>query len=391
MKLCRFTVDGRTRLGKIVGGTMVDLTRVAPGCGDPGWRYLRSGGIRALVAFGLAIASLSNAGVAAASLVAARLAAPLPPPRTSCDRQCLVSIADRYFAAALARDTTRLPLDPAVRLTENTEALPVGQGLLWRGLSAPLGKFRIDVVDPESGQIAIGTVAKIGGQPYLTAVRLKVRANRIVEIEQLLANNIQPLAMPNLVEPRRPLLEDVPPSERNTRADMVRIANSYFDALTSEDSSRAYFAPDCVRHEMGLRTTGNKAPLNLMLPANVPVEAQQRMRILMNGITVRNCREQIDSGAFADLQKIEPRRPIVVDVEKGLVAAFPMFIQNGDVRPSKLVGYPGLDRLPAPLPFTTQWLEIFKIHGGMIHEIEAPVMLPLYYGAGNGWDLGSGQ
>jgi hypothetical protein len=27
----------------------------------------------------------------------------------------------------------------------------------------------------------------------------------------------------------------------------------------------------------------------------------------------------------------------------------------------------------------------------MIHEIEAPVMLPLYYGAGNGWDQGSGR
>jgi len=356
-----------------------------------GRRGSRAGRTLALMASGLAIAGLSSAGAPAAPPQGAPSAPPLPPLRTSCDRQCLVSIADAYFAAALARDTTKLPLDPAVRMTENTEALPVGEGLLWRGLSAPLGKFRIDVVDPESGQIAVGTVAKIGGQPYLTAVRLKVRNNRIVEIEQLLANNIQPLALPNLVEPRAPLLADVPPSERNTRTDMVRIANSYFDALTSEDSSRSYFAPDCVRHEMGLRTTGNRAPLDLMLPANVPVEAQQRMRILMNGITVRNCREQIDSGAFADLQKVEPRRPIVVDLEKGLVATFPMFIQNGDVRPSKLVGYPGLDRLPAPLPFTTQWLEIFKIHGGMIHEIEAPVMLPLYYGAGNGWDQGSGR
>ncbi|HEU4960753.1 MAG TPA: hypothetical protein VFT56_10115 [Sphingomonas sp.] len=245
-------------------------------------------------------------------------------------------------------------------------------------------------VDPESGQIAIGTVAKINGQPYLTAVRLKVRHNKITEIEQLLANNIQPLAIPNLVEPRPALLADVPPELRDTRDDMVRIADSYFDALTSEDSSRAPFADDCVRHEMGLRTTGNKAPLDLMLPANTSADAQKRMRILMNGITVRNCKEQIDSGAFADLQKVQPRRPIVVDTQKGLVAAFPMFIQNGDVRPGKLVGYPGLDKLPAPLPFTTQWLEIFKIYANGIHEIEAPVMLPLYYGAGNGWNEGSG-
>lgn len=268
-------------------------------------RIMKSGRKLALVVSALFISSLWSAGVLAAPRAEATSAAPLPPPHLSCDRQCLVSIANDYFAAALARDPTRLPLDPVVRMTENTEAISVGQGLLWRNLSAPLGKFRIDVVDPESGQIAIGTVAMIAGHPYLTAVRLKVRNNRIVEIEQLLANNIQPLAMPNLVEPRPALLADVPPSERNMRADMVRIANSYFDALTSEDSSRTYFAPDCVRHEMGLQTTGNKAPLDLMLPANVPVEAQQRMRILMNGITVRNCREQVDSGAFADLQKVE--------------------------------------------------------------------------------------
>jgi len=314
----------------------------------------------------------------------------LPATRPGCDRQCLVALADNYFAAALARAPGRLPLDPAVRMTENTQAIPVGQGLLWRGFSEPLGKFRVDVVDPDSGQIAVGTVAKIAGQPYLTAVRLKVRNHKIVEIEQLLANNIQPLALPNLVEPRAALLADVPPAERNSRSDMVRIADSYFDALTSEDSKRSYFANDCVRHEMGLQTTGNKAPLALLLPANTPLGAQRRMRLLMNGMTVRNCKEQIDSGAFADLQKVEPRRPIVVDTEKGLVAAFPLFIQNGDVRPSKLVGYPGLDKLTPPLPFTTQWLEIFKIYSNGIHEIEAPVMLPLSYGAGNGWDQGSG-
>lgn len=336
-------------------------------------------------------AAIASALFTAPAVSQARPAgASLPAAKPSCDRPCLVSLADSYFAAALARTPGRLPLDPAVRMTENTQAIPIGQGLLWRAFSEPLGKFRVDVVDPESGQIAVGTVAKIAGQSYLTALRLKVRNNKIVEIEQLLANNIQPLAEPNLVEPRAALLTDVPAALRNDRDDMVRIADSYFDALTSEDSSRSYFADDCVRHEMGLQTTGNKAPLKLMLPTNTSIDAQKRMRILMDGITVRNCKEQIDSGAFADLQKVEPRRPIVVDTQKGLVATFPMFIQNGDIRPTKLIGYPGLDKLSAPLPFTTQWLEIFKIYANEIHEIEAPVMLPLYYGAGNGWSEGSG-
>lgn len=339
-------------------------------------------------------ASIAAAALAVAATPCWASSASGPSPSDNagaCDRQCLVALADAYFAAVLAREPGRLPLDASVRMTENTYALPIGEGILWRGLSAPLGRYRVDVIDPETGQIAIGTVTQINGASYLTALRLKVRNNKIIEIEQLLANNIQPLALANLDEPRAALLADVPPELRNGRIDMIRIADSYFDALTSEDSSRAPFAADCVRHEMGLRTTGNAEPLDLMLPVNTSVEAQERMRILMNGITTRDCREQIDSGAFADLQKVHPRRPIVVDTEKGLVATFPMFIQNGDVRPSKLVGYPGLDELPAPLPFTTQWIEIFKIHSSGIHEIEAPVMLPLYYGASNGWDEGSGR
>ena len=56
------------------------------------------------------------------------------------------------------------------------------------------------------------------------------------------------------------------------------------------------------------------------------------MQILMRGMTVRSCAGQIDSGLFADLWKVWPRRPIVIDEEKGLVAAFPLFIQNGEVR-----------------------------------------------------------
>ena len=80
----------------------------------------------------------------------------------------------------------------------------------------------------------------------------------------------------------------------------------------------------------------------------------------------------------------------MIDEVKGLVGAFPLFIQNGDVRSAPLTGYPGVDRLPNPLPFSTQWLETFKIHSGRIHEIEAPVFIPLNFGAGNGWDSGSG-
>src|SRR5581483_686115 len=221
----------------------------------------------------------------------------------SCDRPCLKSFADAYFAALLSHSTATLLLDGHVRMTENTIPIPVGEGVMWRALSKPPDHFRIDVIDVVSQQIAVGSVLEIGGRTNLAALRLKVKSRRIVEIEQLFTGMIQPVALPNLKQPRAALLSDVPPERRNTRGQMQLIAESYFDALTSEDSRRAPFAADCIRHETGIQTTANKAPLDLELPANTPAEARERMTRLMRGMSVLTCPAQIDSGLFADLWK----------------------------------------------------------------------------------------
>jgi hypothetical protein len=307
-----------------------------------------------------------------------------------CDRLCLKSLADQYFAALSAHSPSALPLDAGVRMTENAIAIPVGQGVLWRALTRGSQDFRVDVIDVVSQQIAVAAVVEVAQRPALMSLRLRIKGRRIVEIEQIFTDRIQPVAWPNLKRPRAALLADVPPPLRNNRGELQLIANSYFDALTSEDGSRAPFAADCERHETGIRTTGNAKPLKLLLPANTAPDARARMDKLMQGMSVLGCAQQIDSGLFADLWKVWPRRPIVIDEQKGLVAAFPVFIQNGDVRPSPLKGYPGVDRLPTPLPATTEWIEIFKIHSGQIHQIEALVFIPLTFGQGDGWDEGSG-
>lgn len=309
----------------------------------------------------------------------------------SCDRACLKGHADNYFAALVRHSAASLPLDPHVRMTENTIPIPVGEGVLWRAMVKPPIDFRIDVIDVVSQQIAVGGLVEAAGRTYLIGLRLRIKDQRLVEIEHLLTDMIQPVAWPNLKQPRAAFLRDVPPERRNTRTELLLIAESYFDALTSEKSDRAPFGADCIRHETGIRTTANATAPQLLLPQNTPEEARQRMQRLMEGMSVRGCAEQIDSGIFADLWKVWPRRAIVIDEEKGLVAAFPLFIQNGDVRPSPLKGYAGVERLTPPLPFTTMWLEIFKIHSGKIHEIEAPVFIPLAFGAGNGWDAASGM
>jgi len=50
MRLCRFTVDGRTRLGKIDGDSVIDLTDAVPACGDSMRMLLKGlGGHRAAI------------------------------------------------------------------------------------------------------------------------------------------------------------------------------------------------------------------------------------------------------------------------------------------------------------------------------------------------------
>jgi len=119
-----------------------------------------------------------------------------------CDRACLKSFADRYFVALLSHSPAHLPLDAHVRMTENTIAIPVGEGVLWRALSNVPDTLRIDVIDVTSQQIAVGGLAEVAGRPYLTGLRLKIKNRAIVEIEQLFSDMIQPVALPNLEQPR---------------------------------------------------------------------------------------------------------------------------------------------------------------------------------------------
>src|SRR5450759_374784 len=69
-----------------------------------------------------------------------------------CDRPCLVAIMDRYLSAMVKHDPSGLPLAPKYKYTENTDTVPLGDGL-WVG--APEGPPGVQAyaADPGSGQI----------------------------------------------------------------------------------------------------------------------------------------------------------------------------------------------------------------------------------------------
>jgi hypothetical protein len=296
----------------------------------------------------------------------------------ACDRNCLIGLADRYFAAMVKHDPAALPLAPKVKYTENTAAITIGDGL-WVGASEAPSNYKIYAADPVSGQVAFMGIMKEFNKPVMLVLRLKVVNGQITEIEHVISRQSQgPISTVspihrNLNTPRAGFTETVPPSERVSRQEMLRIANSYFDAIEQTNGKVAPFAADCERHENGQQTTTWKEPDPVADAAT-------------NAITSLGCAAQIDSGELHYIDRIWPRRLIVIDEEKGLVFGFPMFQHRAVIRSVKITGVPGVQSRPKEFaPFDNFSGEVFKIRGGQIHEIEAMgTMLPL--GAASGWE-----
>ena len=301
-----------------------------------------------------------------------------------CDRACLVGIMDGYMNAIFQHDPKAVPpLAADVRMTENTGAMDAGEGMLWRSKVEPAG-FQFYAADPIGGQVAMGARLRVQGRDTLVSVRLKVDRGKILEIEQLWAGNINAAAIPLLTTPVSLLTTDVSPAERTSREGLIRAANSYFDALEGDNGKIAAFADDCVRHENGYQTVNNPPPGGRMMPAPPlpdPNTEQGRSQLKFSMLT---CTQQVDSKIFAYMKRIRPRRALVVDEQKGLVATFPLFVHDGTRRGAPPDAPPGMLQ-------NLVTMEMFAIRGGLIHHVEVFPFVTLPYGLGNGWTPGSGR
>ena len=100
--------------------------------------------------------------------------------------------------------------------------------------------------------------------------------------------------------------------------------------------------------------------------------------------SMMTCKQQIDSKTFAYMKHIRPRRALVIDEQKGLVATFPLFVHDGTRRGAAPDAPPGMLQ-------NLVTMETFGIRGGLIHEVEAAPFVTIPYGLGNGWTEGSGR
>ena len=271
-----------------------------------------------------------------------------PAGETACGRACLGRLLDGYLAAVVAHDPDRAALDFTFRQTQNAVVVARGEGL-WRDATG-LGPVQRRYVDPSTGTAAyFGTLILGGGETAVAALRLHETAGKVDEAEW----NISRASDPGISEGQKAmfdaptLLADpppervAPPEDRLTREQLVAVANSYFDGITSADPRIIMAHPGCKRLENGLKTTGRP------LPAGRESEGPGGVSDCTSG-----------QGHFG-ISLVAGRRYPMADVEAQVVLAIGAFL-----------------RTPGESKRRNQFMEFFFVDHGKIRSIYAAFFYP---------------
>lgn len=308
----------------------------------------------------------------------------------TCDRQCLVSMMQKYLGALVKHDPKLVPFAHEVKFTENTAAIPVGYGL-WETASGGPTEFQVYAADPVMQQVACLVVMKETGKDVLLGARLALRRGRIAEVEHHVVREDLEMAMSNLRKPRPGLVEDLSPEDRTSRDRMLDIGLSYYDALTGEDGTLAPFAEECERRENGSTSVGGKRERKPSTekpqfppPGSVDPEMAKLGRAL--AAAPNTCEAQISAGVWAYISEIRNRRLLVIDEQKGLAVGFSNLYHDSRLKTMKLKGVPGIDIVPSYQGlFNMPAIHFFKVKKGKIYDIEATGLV-LPYGTKTGWE-----
>jgi hypothetical protein len=283
----------------------------------------------------------------------------------ACNRQCLIGLTEAYLSAMVARDPAKAPVTASVRVTQNTRPMSLGQGV-WESIKGVRG-YKLLVTDPAAGQVALYTVVDGAERPGLLTLRMKVEERRISEIESVYVGIGQTGfgSVDNLVTVDPLWSAVLPPAQRRPRAEMVDIANRYFETLEKNIVDHVPFTSNCLRIENGVQTAGR---------AGAP------------GLAGLGCRENVNHPMWNYITQITPRRHLVVDEERGLVSGMYMFRHGGTeptyTLPSGEVVKHGEAMLRKQAVVIS---ELFKIEDGRIRRIEAVMAGGLPLDAASGW------
>jgi hypothetical protein len=284
-------------------------------------------------------------------------------------REELYAALDWFRDALAARNPARIEWAEGLRYTENNVALEPGDGL-WNTLTA-LGPYDLRFADVGHGQVALFTCVEETDAVSPCAIRLGFRAGEVAEAEIVVARNKDegfPFRAQKF-EDKPAMLAEVPPADRSTREELIRIANGYFDTIERNDGTiNTRFHPHCNRVENGVQTTNNP---DFPLP-----------------VARLGCEAQFALGWYRYDDELRARRFPLVDVERGIVLAYGFIDHAG-----KLGDYTLTDgtKVSSPIrrPHSYYLAEAFKIRAGAIEQVEA-VFHTVPYKMPSPWE-GSGK
>jgi hypothetical protein len=307
----------------------------------------------------LTASALFIAAVAASSASAQTTSASA---QTTCDRACLRTMLDQYLAAVVKHDPAAAPLVVGFRQTENAINVRPGNGV-WKTVTG-LGKVQRRYLDATSGQAAYYGTVEEGGSTAVVTVRVRVENKQLTEAEWYLARADDPglngarqpgrppanLHNPEYLAKNPPPERVVPANQRVDRAALVRIVNSYFDAITSHDGSVALTHQGCGRVE-----NGTPAPAGRFLTPIAPATPGGTQPGPPGGAN-NDCVSGLQN--FSG-QMVVARRTPLVDEEAQAALAFAVFIRR-----------PGS---PTPRNVFSEW---FFIDEGKIRTIYTAMFYP---------------
>jgi hypothetical protein len=249
--------------------------------------------------------------------------------QTACDRACLRTMLDRYLAAVVKHDPAAAPIAVGMRQTENAINVRPGNGV-WKSVTA-LGKVQRRYFDPVTGQAAYYGTVEEGSATAIVTVRVRVENRQVTEAEWYIARENDPglngprqagrppanLHNPVYLAQNPPPERTVPQNQRSDRATLLRIVESYFDAITSHDGSVALTHPGCGRVE-----NGSPAPAGRFLPPNTANAPSGQKPAAPGGNDCVAGLEKFNG------QMVVARRVPLIDEEAQAVLAFAVFIRR---------------------------------------------------------------
>jgi hypothetical protein len=297
---------------------------------------------------------------------AAQTGTPLPPNvgTGDCDRSCLQSLAEQFIEALLAHDPSKVPLAKSVRYSENSVPLPIPDGF-WKNATS-VRPYRLYIADPEWGTIGFYARMQENGAPVIVSTRLRVYNHQLTEIETVVTSERWRQDPPPGTgapppdylgeKPRAEFTQLVPPAQRRSREELMKIVNTYFTGIENNTGDRPpRFSSHCHRLENGRPTS------------NVPVAPGKEP----GGINM-SCAEDLAMGYHRNDNRIRSRRVMAVDLEHQVVMTSVYFDHENDASIRSYTLKNGKTvTVTDTSPSTLQAHETFSIDKEGISQVEA--------------------